>query len=363
MDEHMQGLLALYALGGLTEDEQQEVEAYLARHPEAEAELREMQLAVTALAHTAPPVSPSPGMEEALMARVTADAQARFGAAWQPGRQPVEPLALRKVSWAERLRGFLSPPVWGTAVAVALLTLVFAALLWQNRATQYEQQITSQAANIQALQAENNVLQQTNQELATAVTTADRENARLQTQLETLRQERDTAQMQAALLADEKAVLAEDTAVLISQNEALSEQLVALEALAAMLQVDLDAANEVLALFASPDVDLVSLPGTENQPQAVGQLLFDPNTNLSLLLVDGMENLAPGQVYQVLLIREDGHDTAETFAVDVQGQRALIVHSLTPMHTFTAVGVSIEPEGGSPQRTGDIILLGELMGS
>ncbi len=351
MDEQMQGLLALYALGGLTKDEQQEVEAFLARHPEAEAELREMQWAVAALADTAPPVAPSAQMEEALMARVTADAEAR---------QPVKPVALQplrppKVSWAERLRVFLTPPVWGTAVAIALFTLIFAALLWQNRAASYEQQLTAQADTIQ-------LLQQANEELATAVADAAQENASLQTQLETLRQERDTAQMQASMLADEKEELAGQTAVLQNENETLAAQLVAAEALAETLQADLDAANEVLALFASPDVQIVSLPGTENQPQAVGQLVFDPNTNVSLLLVDGMENLSPGQVYQVLLIREDGHDTAETFAVDVQGQRALIVHSLTPMNTFTAVGVSIEPEGGSPQRTGDIILLGELLG-
>lgn len=360
MDEQMQGLLALYALGGLTEEEQQEVEIYLTRHPEAEAELREMRQALAALAHTAVPVPPSPQMEEALMARVTADAQARLALVNQ---QPKPAKAPRALSWQERLRAFLTPPVWGTAVGVALITLIFTTFLWQNRAARYEQQMAEQASHIQALQAENNVLQQANQELATAVSNADRENTRLQTQLETLRQERENAQMQASLLADEKAEWAAQTAVLLNQNADLSEQLVALTALAETLQSDLDAANEVLALFASPDVDLAILPGTEAQPQAVGQLLFDPNTNLSLLLVDGMADLAPGQVYQVLLIRDDGHDTAETFAVDVQGQRALLVHSLTPMHTFTAVGVSIEPEGGSPQRTGDIILLGELTGS
>ncbi len=361
MDEQMQGLLALYALGGLSEDEQQEVEAYLARHPEAEASLREMQSAVGALAHTAVPVPPSPQMEEALMARVTADAQARFGA----GRQPVKPVALQssKVSWAERLRLFLTPPVWGTAVAIALITLIFAALLWQNRAADYEQQLAEQSTNMTTLQEEIASLKQANQMMVTAVADAAQENASLQAQLETLRQERDTAQMEVSLLADEKEELVGQTAVLQNENEDLLAQLVAAEALAETLQTDLDAANEVLALFASPDVQIVSLPGTENQPQAAGQLLFDPNTNISLLLVDGMENLAPGQVYQVLLIREDGHDTAETFAVDVQGQRALIIHSLTPMESFTAVGVSIEPEGGSPQRTGDIIMLGELLGS
>lgn len=360
MDEQMQGLLALYALGGLTEDEQQEVEAYLMRHPEAAAELHEMQLAVTALAHTAAPVSPSPQMEEALMARVTADAEARFGAVSQPAK-PAPPAP--KVSWMERLRVFLTPPVWGTAVAIALITLIFAALLWQNRAADYEQQLAAQSTNMAALQEEIATLERANQTMTTAVAAAAQENAILQTQLETLRQERDTAQMQVSLLADEKEALAGQTAVLQNENEDLMAQLVAAEALAEALQTDLEAANEVLALFASPDVQIVSLPGTENQPQAAGQLLFDPNTNVSLLLVDGMENLAPGQVYQVLLIREDGHDTAETFAVDVQGQQALIIHSLTPMETFTAVGVSIEPEGGSPQRTGDIILLGELLSS
>jgi FtsZ-binding cell division protein ZapB len=361
MDEQMQGLLALYALGGLNDDEQKDVEAYLENHPEAEAALREMQLTVGALSHTAVPIPPSPQMEEALMARVTADAQARSV------RKPVEPVALQpqstRASWWERLRAFLSLPVWRTAVAVALLVLIVGSLLWRNRMAAYERQLTVQADAIQTLQMERDGLRQANEELATAVADAAQQNGILQAQLEALQQERDAAQMQAALLADENAELTRQTAVLQSEIETQAGQLLAAEMLAEALQRDLDAANQVLALFASPDVQLVSLPGTESQPQAAGQLLFDPNTTISLLLVDGMQDLGPGQVYQVLLIREDGHDTAETFAVDVQGQRALIVHSLTPMETFTAVGVSIEPAGGSPQRTGDIILLGELLGS
>ncbi|MBK8429796.1 MAG: anti-sigma factor [Chloroflexi bacterium] len=68
-----------------------------------------------------------------------------------------------------------------------------------------------------------------------------------------------------------------------------------------------------------------------------------------------------GAGHQVLLIRDDGHDTAETFTVSTEGNGVLVVHSAEPLNTFTAVGVSIEPAGGSIQRTGEIVLLGNLM--
>ena len=72
-------------------------------------------------------------------------------------------------------------------------------------------------------------------------------------------------------------------------------------------------------------------------------------------------NLPPpdaGTIYQAWLIVGDTPVSAGTFAVDEQGDA---VHALTGdlPESFDAVGVSIEPEGGSQTPTpGNIILLG-----
>jgi anti-sigma-K factor RskA len=113
--------------------------------------------------------------------------------------------------------------------------------------------------------------------------------------------------------------------------------------------------------FDSSEVYAVTLPGTEEQPEASAQLVVDPESNTALLIVDGMPALPEDSVYQVLLIRGTEHETAETFRVDTEGEGVLLVHSTEPLQSFDTVGVSIEPEGGSVQRTGEIVLLGSII--
>lgn len=141
---------------------------------------------------------------------------------------------------------------------------------------------------------------------------------------------------------------------LASQNAALQQQLIT-------LQTELAAEEAIVNLVSSPASYRITLPGTELNPEAQGQLLYDPEEEVAILLVADLPPLAAGLVYQVLLIRDDGHDTAETFTVSTEGNGVLVVHSAAPLNTFTAVGVSIEPAGGSLQRTGEIVLLGNLM--
>ena len=126
------------------------------------------------------------------------------------------------------------------------------------------------------------------------------------------------------------------------------------------LTEELEAQGEVLNLISSPTVQAVTLPGTPEQPGAEGRIIIDPEKNVALLVVDGMSELAADEVYQVLLIRDTDHETADTFKVDTAGQGVLLVQSDVPLSDFTQIGVSIEPIGGSEQRTGDVIIVGEL---
>jgi predicted RNase H-like nuclease (RuvC/YqgF family) len=213
------------------------------------------------------------------------------------------------------------------------------------------------------LQDNFETMRRDNATLSNQISSLTAENETLQQQITTLIEERNSAETLAANLGQEKSDLEAELTAVLAQNEDLQEEVTAVQALNNLLQNDLANSTEIIALFTSPETQQALLPGTETQPQAEGHLLFDPETNVAILFVDDMPTLTQGQVYQVLLIRDDGHDTAETFAVDVSGQQALIVHAQAPLNTFTSVGVSIEPEGGSPQRTGDVILLGQLANS
>jgi anti-sigma-K factor RskA len=104
----------------------------------------------------------------------------------------------------------------------------------------------------------------------------------------------------------------------------------------------------------------VSLKGTDIQPRAQGQLIVDPNSESAVLVIAGLDQLEAGKTYQVWLIDGGTPVSAGLLTVDENGQGVFIVTSEAAIGSFNALGISIEPEGGSPQPTGDIVVLSEL---
>jgi anti-sigma-K factor RskA len=104
----------------------------------------------------------------------------------------------------------------------------------------------------------------------------------------------------------------------------------------------------------------ISLKGTDVQPDAHGQLIADPNSNSGVLVIAGLGQLEPGKTYQVWLIDGGGPKSAGLLTIDENGQGVLVVTSELTIAEFNALGISIEPDGGSPQPTGDIVVLSEL---
>ncbi len=104
----------------------------------------------------------------------------------------------------------------------------------------------------------------------------------------------------------------------------------------------------------------ISLKGTDIQPQAQGQLIADPNSQSAVLVIVGLAQLEPGRTYQVWLISGGGPQSAGLLTVDANGQAVLLVTSNATISSFNALGISIEPDGGSPQPTGDIVVLSDL---
>lgn len=103
----------------------------------------------------------------------------------------------------------------------------------------------------------------------------------------------------------------------------------------------------------------VSLKGTAAQPQAQGQLLVNPNSQSAVLVVTGLPPLEAGKTYQVWLIG-NAPVSAGLLTVDENGQGVLIVTSTEAIGSFQSLGISIEPKEGSPQPTGDIVVLSDL---
>ncbi|MGH2537415.1 MAG: anti-sigma factor, partial [Candidatus Promineifilaceae bacterium] len=106
----------------------------------------------------------------------------------------------------------------------------------------------------------------------------------------------------------------------------------------------------------------IPIAGTAQQPAAGGQLIVGPDDRPRLLVVSGLEPLPTEQDYQFWLIGEEAPLGGGTFQVDEEGQGVLEVTAEEPVGAFQAIGVSVEPRGGSAQPTGDIVMLSELAG-
>lgn len=346
-------MLALYALGGLTGKEISEVEAYVAEHPETAQELAVFMQVVEALPFASVPIKPSQQMEALLMERIAEDAAVRFKehalpraeAETVPSGQRIKQPQQTNSVWMSLKNLFAQP-----AFSAAAVALVMVLLLWINslnrqfvdldeRLAAVQTQLESLQTSNDTLQTTNDTLQGDNERLNDEVVALADENGRLQDTNESLTD-------QVALLADETAELKDQVATMTINNQLLQEQLAGQQ--------------EVMDLVVASNTQTVSLTGTEAQPEAGGQLVLNPDSHVALLIVSDLPPLSEGLVYQVLLIRDNGHDTADTFVVDAEGENILVVHSAAPLSDFTAVGVSVEPSGGSPQRTGDIVILGEI---
>jgi anti-sigma-K factor RskA len=105
---------------------------------------------------------------------------------------------------------------------------------------------------------------------------------------------------------------------------------------------------------------IVSLAGTEAAPDAFGTLIISADGEYGTLVVDGLPPLDEGYQYQLWLIKDDQRTDGGVFSVNHEGYGALLISSPTPLSTFPAFGITVEPAGGSPNPTGDKVLGGSL---
>jgi anti-sigma-K factor RskA len=108
------------------------------------------------------------------------------------------------------------------------------------------------------------------------------------------------------------------------------------------------------------NVITVSLKGTDVQPRAHGQLIADPKEQSAVLIVTGLPKLEANKTYQVWLISGGKPVSAGLLSIDANGQGVVIVTSDESIGSFNSLGISVEPEGGSPQPTGDIVVLSDI---
>ena len=105
---------------------------------------------------------------------------------------------------------------------------------------------------------------------------------------------------------------------------------------------------------------VVNLSGTKIAPQATGLIVISLDGEHGTLVVDHMPGLPENQEYQLWLIKDGVRTNGGVFSVSKDGYGSLWVKSPQPLASYSAIGITIEPKGGSPGPTGEKVLGGSL---
>ena len=117
--------------------------------------------------------------------------------------------------------------------------------------------------------------------------------------------------------------------------------------------------DEMAAFLRTPNIQVVSLTGSDEAKSAGGLLLLDPSSKKAFLYAFNMPPLPPGKTYQLWAIL-DRPVSAATFGTDAGNKSRIMIRRIRDMSQIKKFAVSMEPEGGQLQPTGQIYLSGEL---
>jgi anti-sigma-K factor RskA len=104
----------------------------------------------------------------------------------------------------------------------------------------------------------------------------------------------------------------------------------------------------------------VRLPPAEEKADTSAFMMWNAESKIGLLYAHGFPKLTVGKTYQLWLTRGETRIGVGTFVVDENGQGALLFSSQEPIDEFTWARITDEPENGSEQPTGPIVVIGKL---
>jgi hypothetical protein len=103
------------------------------------------------------------------------------------------------------------------------------------------------------------------------------------------------------------------------------------------------------------------LSATEDgQPESRASVIWNPETSIGSIYVTGLPPLDDQHNYYVWLVREETAVTLGQFSVDPNGNGILLFQSEEPLESYDAIGVNVEPIGGSQTPTTPHVVIGEI---
>jgi anti-sigma-K factor RskA len=115
------------------------------------------------------------------------------------------------------------------------------------------------------------------------------------------------------------------------------------------------ASSQITDVLAAADATMVSVEGPEG---GVGRVVASPTRGEAVFLADDMEPAPHEHTYELWLIDENGASPAGLFDTDARGRATRVMTG--DIASVVAIGVTVEPVGGSPEPTSDPVMVFEL---
>ncbi len=108
----------------------------------------------------------------------------------------------------------------------------------------------------------------------------------------------------------------------------------------------------VMAIMAQPDVAMIAAPGPDG---STAHAMLSPGSGEGMIVFSDLQAAPGDQVWQLWAIGEGGIHSMDIFEAEADGTAARMVRG--DMTGVTAIGLTMEPAGGSAQPTQDPVMV------
>ena len=110
-------------------------------------------------------------------------------------------------------------------------------------------------------------------------------------------------------------------------------------------------------MLASATTGAFSAEKAPGDPMALGMVMTSPDETWGLLISSDLESLPPDLAYQVWFLTNGQRIGGDVFTTDQSGWSQVSLRPPQPLSQFQSVGVTIEPQEGSPEPTSPNVML------
>jgi anti-sigma-K factor RskA len=143
-----------------------------------------------------------------------------------------------------------------------------------------------------------------------------------------------------------------------AERDAAQSALQAATATTTQLSSKLAASDSLVSALTGAQVSVVELASTAKLPPGA-RMFWDRVTNRWTLITHDLTPAQSGRVYQLWLVTAKAEKiSAGTFNTDAQGRAVVQATYALAAADLAAIAITEEPEGGSPQPTGAILVAG-----